>query len=547
MKPCLSIMPIVLAIFLSTFTICIAQDRKSTADHSLFKRLDPAEVSDAHARIVPEADFFELNREILDDLVSFRVKDLTLERLSGRETFEVEIFQLVHDDFKVETSDGVFKFNPDEHLSFKGGDASTGNKILINVFEGELSVFILEEGDVFTIQHVQDEVYVGYYETDLPKQDEPFACGVDPDFALKAPPATGKSFRSPGGSDGCLLVFFEVDFETFNVFHGSVSSVLSWVFQNFSLVKLIYEGADIPISVSGVYIWAKEDIYKGLDTGSEHLNRFREHRRSGFNGHIAHLLTTKRTDVGGIAYVDILENKAFAHGASYRLDPLIANRSGIIGNARVIAHEIGHNIGSRHTHDCVWNGNNTPIDHCAQIRFPNREWNACHFENGLTVPSPGTIMSYCSFTNQSGMAALSFDRQPQELMYRKFHEAGFSGCETNVMIMAQYDEEPVIKLFPNPARVNFTLTMSMIDPLENYSFELVDVFGRTLASYSPGFLGKSNLLVDLVKEHEINEGGTFRFYDYEWRFSTSSLSPGQYFLRISSQRFQTVKKVLITQ
>ena len=34
-------------------------------------------------------------------------------------------------------------------------------------------------------------------------------------------------------------------------------------------------------------------------------------------------------------------------------------------NVMVITHEMGHLMGSNHTHACVWNGNNTAIDGCA--------------------------------------------------------------------------------------------------------------------------------------------------------------------------------------
>lgn len=44
-------------------------------------------------------------------------------------------------------------------------------------------------------------------------------------------------------------------------------------------------------------------------------------------------------------------------------------------------HEIGHLCGSQHTHECVWNWNNTSIDECVRI---------C---NGLN--EPGSVMSYC--------------------------------------------------------------------------------------------------------------------------------------------------------
>ena len=54
----------------------------------------------------------------------------------------------------------------------------------------------------------------------------------------------------------------------------------------------------------------------------------------------------------------------------------------------VVTHEMGHLIGSRHTHACVWNGNNTAIDGCEG-----------QTEGSCSLPGypsgGGTIMSYC--------------------------------------------------------------------------------------------------------------------------------------------------------
>ncbi len=44
-------------------------------------------------------------------------------------------------------------------------------------------------------------------------------------------------------------------------------------------------------------------------------------------------------------------------------------------------HEVGHLCGSLHTHDCVWNGNNTSIDECVKVCAGLNE--------------PGSVMSYC--------------------------------------------------------------------------------------------------------------------------------------------------------
>jgi hypothetical protein len=82
----------------------------------------------------------------------------------------------------------------------------------------------------------------------------------------------------------------------------------------------------------------------------------------------------------------------------------------------VISHEFGHSLGSPHTHACLWNGNNTPIDGCgSQAGYP---------ENGCTIVGPipstsvkGTIMSYCHLVSGVGISfANGFGLQPATLM-----------------------------------------------------------------------------------------------------------------------------------
>ena len=83
-----------------------------------------------------------------------------------------------------------------------------------------------------------------------------------------------------------------------------------------------------------------------------------------------------------------------------------------------VAHEIGHNLGSPHTHDCAWNSNNTPIDDCG--------YNHSNGTDGCNGPTPaaGTIMSYCHLINGIGIDfSLGFGQQPGNLIRSRVNNA----------------------------------------------------------------------------------------------------------------------------
>ncbi|MEZ5022676.1 MAG: hypothetical protein R2728_05330 [Chitinophagales bacterium] len=53
----------------------------------------------------------------------------------------------------------------------------------------------------------------------------------------------------------------------------------------------------------------------------------------------------------------------------------------------VITYELGHLIGSPHTHRCYWNGNNTQIDDCGNIGQASPKGAACYSRfNSIVLP-----------------------------------------------------------------------------------------------------------------------------------------------------------------
>lgn len=147
-----------------------------------------------------------------------------------------------------------------------------------------------------------------------------------------------------------------------------------------------FRDANVLIRVPFLRVWTVADPYPG-DIGAK-LGKTREHWEGNMK-HVRRSVTCLLSGEGGggLAWVGVL-----CGGYGY-------NVSGVDGRVNfpapnyiwdidVTSHELGHNIGSSHTHNCGWN---PPIDSC---------WNAeggC-YEN--TRARRGTIMSYCHLTNK---------------------------------------------------------------------------------------------------------------------------------------------------
>lgn len=117
----------------------------------------------------------------------------------------------------------------------------------------------------------------------------------------------------------------------------------------------------------------------------------------GFNGDLAHLVSFDGG--GGIAYLSVVCSSwgtGYSGISTWYND--VPNYSWTI---EVIAHELGHNFGSPHTHSCSWGDNwNQPID-CCGIDAGYGDSN-CSCDDAISTDADmeggGTIMSYCHLT-----------------------------------------------------------------------------------------------------------------------------------------------------
>jgi len=98
-------------------------------------------------------------------------------------------------------------------------------------------------------------------------------------------------------------------------------------------------------------------------------------------------------------------------------------------NVNVVAHELGHLFGSRHTHACVWNGNGTMIDDCGpRAGYYDGVFCAFFKPRPPLPPDGGTIMSYCHLLGGVGINfAHGFGPQPGNVIRSRFNSASCLG------------------------------------------------------------------------------------------------------------------------
>ncbi|MBI2793783.1 MAG: T9SS type A sorting domain-containing protein [Ignavibacteria bacterium] len=138
---------------------------------------------------------------------------------------------------------------------------------------------------------------------------------------------------------------------------------------------------------------------------------------SGVDRTIAHIYTVSRPSgngqfIGGVGYGgdgsnEKLCSKEYRGGYSISTINLTQAsampgspyvRNAFVWDMFVSAHEMGHNVGAPHSHNCYWS---PPLDTCLLISDGT---DACYNDPSLRRVRTGTIMSYCHLVNGSSTA-----------------------------------------------------------------------------------------------------------------------------------------------
>ena len=237
-----------------------------------------------------------------------------------------------------------------------------------------------------------------------------FSCAVDEGFSnnISSTITNNSSIVNPV----CIELAIEVDNYTRNTFSSTLEAT-NWALAIMAGVSQIYNAeVNAAIVVTYSYIWNVIDPYATyVNQSSNMLSELKSQwitNNGAVNRDLVHLLTKRsNTGTGGVAYLDALCDNSWGYGFSSDLDidtTYNFPNPSYTWNLSVITHEIGHNIGSHHTHWCGWMADpfipfpGGVIDNCVDVE------GSC---SNNPAPQLGTIMSYCH-TTSSGVV-LDFD------------------------------------------------------------------------------------------------------------------------------------------
>jgi hypothetical protein len=275
----------------------------------------------------------------------------------------------------------------------------------------------------------QKDKYILYNINQVTERPE-FECGSD---LLEEINSIKEEGNSSYRMNNCVNVYLECEHDFF-LEEGSVQNTVNQVTAIFNVVSTMYANENITTKISEIKVWDTPDTYSTSST-SNALNSFRNQNPS-FNGDLAHLISRGAPSGGGVAWVNaICSSYGYAYSYVYNYYNELPSYSWTVN---VITHEMGHNLGSPHTHNCSWNGNNTAIDGCGPT--------AGYSEGSCpTAPLPtngGTVMSYCHLISGVGInPSNGFGIQPGNLIRSRVSNAScLSTCEDCVDVGLACDD-----------------------------------------------------------------------------------------------------------
>jgi Metallo-peptidase family M12/Putative metal-binding motif len=212
--------------------------------------------------------------------------------------------------------------------------------------------------------------------------------------------------KSRASVANCLELYIEVDNAAYIANSSNPATVQTWVTNIFNNVATLYNNNNVPIIVSQVFIWNTADPYASATSLNGMRTAFVNRLISiSLSGKVGYLLSTRAIG-GGISngiggFCNAVNAYPSPCALSTSLATSVASYPTYTYTVQNVAHELGHVLGLRHSHACVWNGNDTQVDDCGNViavNTNNTPEGNCFNAGSPILPgaSGGSIMSICN-------------------------------------------------------------------------------------------------------------------------------------------------------
>jgi len=478
-----------------------------------------------------------LNKTKLRSLLNTRDENITVEiPLSRTNSVQLKLFKvkLYSDDFSIfaltKNSRTLQQINKGV---FYRGIINNDEKSLacLSVYADHITGFYSDNSGNYEFGRLgsnQDQ-YI-FYKTSDDKNKNVFKCGLGEDEDKFVKKIKKHIIEENPASQRPMKIYFQTDYNLYLSIGQDPQAINNYVTAIFNYVATMYQNDNLPLELGRLEFWQSADPYVGGNTFAL-VKEFTAFMQDEYSLDIYNLLTTRFGDNNAIARgirvlcdpYDPIDSSGRYTCSSIALNiiPPYPQYSNV---ALAVGHEMGHIIGSRHTHACVWpvfsGGGIGSIDTCVITGE-----NAPCYQSG-TQPNAifnGTLMSYCDLGGGSVNASLGFGPLPGDTCRLRYSQAPCLSVGIQNISSEIPENFKLYQNYPNPFNpvtyIKFDIVRSSQVKLEVY-----DIRGRLIEIIFNGFLQAGK-------------------YSIDWR--ADIYSSGVYYYRLSTDKNSLMNKMIL--
>ncbi|MDZ4712621.1 MAG: M12 family metallo-peptidase [bacterium] len=421
-----------LLVGLAFFIFCVSITTQTYAqvktNYNLFTPSDNSTFSNSPElkSAVANATILDINREELRSLSENKNPEITIDipYMNSTARLELKRFDILTPNAKIvsRTAAGNVEVTLDDvAFSYNGKVQGMENTMVSITFtKNNVTGLMVTGNDNYVLGALNDNrgvetgQFVLYRESDL-KAKNSFNCATEDNMSSEYLSDMRNIIMQSMNNDSPTDLYvaeiaLELDFATYNIYGASIQNTTNYALALMAASSAIYmKEVNVRFVIPYVRVWTSPDPYTGGNSNAL-LNQFRAEwnaNQQSVQRALAHFITRRGGGLGGIAWVNALCS-SLSGGIGYGLsgtDGPILPLPTYSWDVMVVSHEIGHNFGSNHTHNCGWVDG--PIDSCYAVE------GGCY--NGPAIARVGTIMSYCHL-NGSISLTKGFGTQPRAVL-----------------------------------------------------------------------------------------------------------------------------------